>query len=78
MRYLIRPVWDYILIGDFDGKHLLNMTGYKYLRRLFPQCDIPDGFIRVDVLYGKAVYDDNGRLLPRFWSLERFHCPGVI
>jgi len=71
MIITIRHSGDYILIGDIQKKHLGAVNGYKYLKRLNPDCKIPKGFMRINQLYKKSVYDQNGLLKPKFQALSR-------
>lgn len=75
---LLRNVGNYILIGDINKKHLSSVSGYKFLKRLFPQCALPDGYIKIESLNGSSVYTETGLLKPKYWALPRMRCEGAI
>ena len=62
---------EYVLVGDVGGKHLHPVHGRDHLRRIAPKAVIPCDYIVVTSLFGKSVYDESGRLDPKFWALIR-------
>lgn len=70
----IQHVGNYVLIGDIEGKHLSPTLGYKFLKRLFPHCTIPENYKKVNELNGVTVYEKDGLLKPEYWSLARYYC----
>lgn len=32
--------------------------------------DVPDGFVKMETNHGVSVYDEDGFLLPQYWSLQ--------
>ena len=69
--FLLRKPSEYILIGDAEGKHQSSVYKGKHLRRLHPLAPLPSGYITVTKIHNRPVYDERGKLLPKYWGLCR-------
>lgn len=61
---------EYVLIGDKEDKYLSIINGHKYLRRLEPNCPMPEGYKSVTYLHHECVYTDDGTLKPKFQAVD--------
>lgn len=66
----MKSVYEYVLVKCIADGRLFRMP---------PTMDLPDGYekverddpLKTDGRCTYPVYDDNGRLLPKYWALER-------
>lgn len=61
------------LIGDLEKNYQNYFDGYKYLKRLPVEAAIPKGYMKVSTTFNRSVYDNEGRLLPKFQALEIYN-----
>lgn len=71
--FLDRHPYEYVLIGKpekiANSKHMI----FEGLFRLHPEHEVPEGYIRVDHIWGRPVYKEDGKLDPRFGAVRRWN-----
>jgi hypothetical protein len=64
---------DYFLIAKINSDYSHTFHGIQHLMRLRKDAPIvPPGYVVVNEIQGKPVYDDDGQLHIRFWGLPRY------
>lgn len=68
---ICRDPSEYKLIGKAGHEHS-KLHPSENLWRLCPDRELPDGYEEVRILFSKPVYEEDGRLKPKFMALRRY------
>ena len=67
----IRHPSDYKVIKKKDVE-ISHFDFFYKCYRLQPNFKIPEGYEELKVFNRKSIYEESGRLTPKFWSLKRW------